>query len=279
MNIQIITNCFEDDLEWLRSSPYPVRVFSKNKETKNNLDFAESIDFVPNIACEVTSYLYYIINYYDQLPERSVFIHGHENANHQKMPICEAIEKFSSEDFVDINRFVNCYMILLKESVYYNLWNYFFEEKPPVFLNFKYGSQFIVSSNKIKTRPKKFYEDIYRKIIFSPYFCMNKGYRFVLKNPSNKNPYVNNEQIMSAFDYLLNQEKLYYSKIYAQFFESVWHWIFNSDSGPPSVKNEYVERFVSSPNENIETHESYQNKEDFDNAVKKLAQTNLLQIK
>jgi len=268
-SIHIVSCNFNEEIEWLSKSPYPVHFVSKNGKEKKfeNVDFPLSVDFVPNTALEVTSYLFYIIKYYNELPDKIAFIHGHENSYHQKVPIFESIEKNKLSDFADLNQYVHSRTIILKESIYFHLWNYFFEEPVPLYLDFKYGAQFLVSKEKIKTRTKDFYENLYDKLINCNFLLMKKGFINTLKNPDHKNPYIQNQEIMNLFMYILEQEENFYSKIYGQFFEAVWHLIFNSQC---TLIDGYRKNFDTSPKKNFEIQEVYENLESFEKKLKEL---------
>lgn len=94
-DIVVVTAHYKEDLNWLRSSKYPVVVCDK--------EGADHSPFPPDAKCslafnkgrEAGSFLKFIIEYYDELPKHVAFIHGHEETYHQRLPfgILEAIEK------------------------------------------------------------------------------------------------------------------------------------------------------------------------------------------
>lgn len=72
----VCTNHYEEDLSWILLSRYPVIVYTKTeKSSPNYLGF--------NKVYEVPSYLRYIIDHYEVLPEFSIFVHGHRGSPHQ----------------------------------------------------------------------------------------------------------------------------------------------------------------------------------------------------
>ena len=55
-------------------------------------------DVKVNKGNECSSYLQYIVNNYDNLPDRVAFIHGHNEAWHQKKPMEENLHKASTSN-------------------------------------------------------------------------------------------------------------------------------------------------------------------------------------
>ena len=109
-SLVIVTTHYNEDLEWLKKSKYPVVLCDKPG--------AKSSSFIPDKKCtidvnkgqEASSYLKYIIENYDNLPERIAFIHGHEESYHQKYPkhILEAIDDARTDlDFVSISNWIH----------------------------------------------------------------------------------------------------------------------------------------------------------------------------
>jgi hypothetical protein len=78
MSIEICTSHFNEDLGWLEKSPWPVTVVHHEGGTPVDYTY-----LIPNVGFETTSYLKYIIERYDSLPDHVAFIHGHETAPHQ----------------------------------------------------------------------------------------------------------------------------------------------------------------------------------------------------
>ena len=66
----VLVNHYNENLFWLKNINYPFIISSKNIADKN-------LYFSINKGNEATAYLYYIIKYYDKLPEYTIFCHGH----------------------------------------------------------------------------------------------------------------------------------------------------------------------------------------------------------
>lgn len=197
--MEIVTCHYREDLRWLESSPYPVNVVGKEGGDTISLDASKfkSVNIIPNFGLEVSSYLWYIFNNYDALPERMAFIHGHESSIHQRIPILESIEKYgSSSHFVDLNRHMNAYLIMKPESFFSVLWDGLmrpcFGEMPKV-VNFRGMAQFAIHRDTVRHRPKWFYEKLFE---VSLTISRTKGM----------------------------------SEMLGYFFESFWHIVFGLDS-------------------------------------------------
>lgn len=82
--MEICTSHYKEDLEWLKKSEFPVTVVHHDGGTEFP-KFKETY-VIPNKGYEASAYLTFIIRRYDSLPEYTAFIHGHETADHQRVP-------------------------------------------------------------------------------------------------------------------------------------------------------------------------------------------------
>lgn len=167
--MEIVSCHFKEDLRWLELSPYPVHIVGKEGGDSHLYKgkFA-SVDVIPNFANEAGSYLWYIASNYERLPESVSFIHGHETSTHQKISIFEAINKYGNLPFVDLNRFMNFYLLLLPNSTFQfvELWNFLLAPtlgRCPKVVNFRGMAQFSVHRDVIRSRSKEFWEGLYEK--------------------------------------------------------------------------------------------------------------------
>lgn len=97
--ILIVSSHYNEDLAWLEKSRWPSVIYSKNKESKYYKG-------QPNIGKEATAYLKFILDNYDNLPEYTVFIHGHKDAWHQsKGNVLDLLDKakFENYKFISLN--------------------------------------------------------------------------------------------------------------------------------------------------------------------------------
>ncbi len=156
----IITSHYNEDLSWLKYIKLPFIISSKKTIEKNLY-----IDI--NRGNEASGYLKYIITHYDNLPEYSIFIHGHYIDWHQNMNIIDIINGLNN---IVVNKKIN-YLNFNNRSwngQFYNdyrknIWNkLFLEELGPIpdKLYDKCCAQFIVNKDRIRLRSKKFYENL-----------------------------------------------------------------------------------------------------------------------
>jgi hypothetical protein len=120
---------------------------------------------LPNVGREASSYLKFIIEYYDELPEHVAFIHGHEKAWHQSLDLMKAIgcAKHDVYDYVSLN---GVFFLRKDDSEFHALatvlWAKYFQ--PYVKVQYPANSvlhdscaQFIVSRDAIRRHKKETY--------------------------------------------------------------------------------------------------------------------------
>jgi len=172
MSLTIVTSHWKEDLNWLKSSKFPVVLI--DKEGADPSPFVPQ-HVIPNVGNESTAYLKYIIENYDNLPEAMAFIHGHETAPHQNhdRPLLEVIEgtnwkKYGfvplgnahwAEGFLDEYRRgglkIRLYTFFEKLCMPIKKGEYPKEGFPWIY---DIGAQFVVSRERILANPKKLYE-------------------------------------------------------------------------------------------------------------------------
>jgi hypothetical protein len=85
-NLVIVTAHYNEDLEWLKKSRHPVVLCDKPGAKSSSFTPDKSCTLNVNRGREASSFLKYIVENYDRLPERIAFIHGHEETWHQRYP-------------------------------------------------------------------------------------------------------------------------------------------------------------------------------------------------
>ena len=173
-DIIIVSSHFNENLSWLRKSPYPVVVCSKKGANTPEISIDPKCTMSFNKGKEYTSYIKFIIEYYDNLPEFVVFLHGHENAWHQNLRILDAIRcaKKRKYGYISLN---NCVIQKLEWStgnkgydMLASLWEKDF--KPylnmdmPEYFYHDCCAQFIVSRERIRLRSKAAYKHWYNLV-------------------------------------------------------------------------------------------------------------------
>lgn len=77
--IEIVISRFNEDLNWLKNPPFNRhKIICYNKSDNNNFYKPEGmiVRKLPNLGRETHTYLYHIMNYYDNLPETTIFLPG-----------------------------------------------------------------------------------------------------------------------------------------------------------------------------------------------------------
>jgi hypothetical protein len=157
-----ICSChYNEDLSWLKQSPWPVTVI--HKEGGDPVEECFKSVSIPNEGFEAKSFLYFIISRYSTLPEYTAFVHGHEHAHHQlgDRPILELIRDANIEkyDFIPLNNFWYCVDMNFTQSYLKPL----FENQPLTFITCG-GAQFIVSKKSIQSNSLETYETLYNSM-------------------------------------------------------------------------------------------------------------------
>lgn len=128
---------------------------------------------IPNKGWEFGSYFWYICKYWHDLPEKVVFLHGHETSHHQSTSVKEAISTFRGESFHGLNGpRIGAYHYFFSESnhpwfgdkpSFESAWSHRgmdrFVYRPLQFV-FQGGTQSIVSKDLIKSNPLSFYRGV-----------------------------------------------------------------------------------------------------------------------
>ena len=109
-SLVIVTAHYNEDLEWLKKSKYQVVLCDKPGAKSSSFTPDKSCTLDVNKGQEASSYLKYIVENYDRLPDRIAFIHGHEETYHQKYPkhLLEAIDDARKDlDFVSLDNWIH----------------------------------------------------------------------------------------------------------------------------------------------------------------------------
>ena len=187
--ITIVVAHFKEDLSWLEKSPYPVVVCDKAGALQPSPFQSDPKCSLPvNLGREAASYLKYIIEYWDELPEHVAFIHGHEDAWHQKYPgsLLDAMKnaRIDKYDYISLNNWIHVSTpvrfctsldvyprgetnshpeVFMLFKHHWDLFKQIFKkESVPEYFKFNCSAQFIVSRNAIKNNPKTLYEELFQ---------------------------------------------------------------------------------------------------------------------
>lgn len=174
MSLVIIASHWKEDIEWLKKSKFDVVLVDRPDSDPSWLQPACFVE--KNTGKEVPAYLKYIIDNYDNLPDRMAFIHSHETALHHQFSrhILEVIENANEKyDFVSLNNVVRFFAFANELDIQYtqieDMWDmyefpYPKPERGTHFVATIHG-QFIVSKKAVLRNPKSLYQKWYDIII------------------------------------------------------------------------------------------------------------------
>jgi hypothetical protein len=164
----IVANHWQEDIEWLKKSKFPVIIIDKVGSAPSCFEPAMILE---NKGGAESSYFKYIIENYDNLPDHVAFLHGHETAYHQKhsRPLLEVIEGANlSHGYIPLSGWIRGYQFFHEVGVLNcpQMWDDFnlpqeIKPKNGSLLLFQPNSQFIVSKERIRRFSKKLYEHMY----------------------------------------------------------------------------------------------------------------------
>jgi hypothetical protein len=167
---------YNEDISWLSKeldlNNYNLIIYNKGEQ---NIDF-------PSIQCEnvggdAETYIRYIVEHYENLPEFMIFIQGYPFDHDAEL--LDKIRNHSDEPFVPLSdhicvetidgwyeylmkrRPAECPVYLLKEAAYALLGN-----ETPYIVTFAAGQQFIVAKEIVLRRSKEFYQKILNRFQF-----------------------------------------------------------------------------------------------------------------
>jgi len=179
-NSIVVISRYDEDISWvkgLENIGFECRIYEKeNEKARYNID--------KNMGNEASVYLRFIIDNYDDLPEYSILLHGHEfswHSNHEKDSIVYLVKKEMGKkyEFKNLNDVMMTSWFLMSAitevrlSKLFRAWykEYMEYEIGPLknFGDFCVGfpccAQFIVHKSTIRKRNKEFYKKIYEWIM------------------------------------------------------------------------------------------------------------------
>uniref|UniRef100_A0A7S0R439 Uncharacterized protein n=1 Tax=Pyramimonas obovata TaxID=1411642 RepID=A0A7S0R439_9CHLO len=150
-------------LDWIKRQPWPAMVFTKEP--------GKGMHSEPwgNVGQEDVTYFHFITKHYDDLPERMVFLHGHNKAWHQESYLMEYLLRnacFDEHEYMSMNAFP---AIRAPKGQKANEWKIIRKYWKPLGqgrlgpfpsqgLREKCCAQFMVHRDRVLRHPKSFYE-------------------------------------------------------------------------------------------------------------------------
>jgi hypothetical protein len=206
--MDIIISRYEKDVKWSEQFKDSHRIFIYDKSNENN-NFIK----LPNIGREPHTFLYHIIEHYDNLPNFSCFLQDDpfDHLGNKDISFIGDVDKY----WGNINFYPIGYNLLhwnYNGGPHYSmleikklLWDKYFINYPQK-LDFIMGGQFIVNKKMIHLRKKIFYEmfleeinrndipiDYKNHVVFGPHKGPNQG--------KNKFPWI----LESSWSYIFNE--------------------------------------------------------------------------
>ena len=167
----VIVARYKENLDWVEQlDKSNVVIYNKSDEPLENAITR------PNIGRDPETFLYHIIQNYDNLPEYLIFLQG-DPFSHFVNDV--TVDKYNLQSKIDelVNSNINVSPLFrniylenhktypsLKTLEYFSL---IFKSESNGVLSFSAGCQYIVSKKNIVNRPKKFYEKLYDMVIKS----------------------------------------------------------------------------------------------------------------
>lgn len=180
MTTNVIIAHYNEDLTWVKNINPIHNIFIYSK-TNKHYNFIE-----PNKGNEISCYLKYIIDNYDRLGDKNLFLHAHRNSYHQTEPADYIVNNINwnlSDYFsvtrrdwyfhegVNIKNHTNDYL-QIKQN-----WNSIFSkniELPHTFHHYS-CAQFQVNKDNILKNGLTFYKNAYNWIMSTPLPCSISG--------------------------------------------------------------------------------------------------------
>ncbi len=167
--MQIVVAKYNEDISWTQKFKNVIIYDKGSTPIENSIR-------LPNVGREAHTYIYHIVNNYDNLSDYTCFVQG-KPFDHSRR-IVEKIENFKYDvGFLNLNDWILTYTIehgcsahvggLPIKDRYYKLFKEceYIHKKDS--LKFGAGAQFIVSKEYIHKRPKSFYEKLLKMTDYS----------------------------------------------------------------------------------------------------------------
>jgi len=169
--IDIVIARYNENLDWLqqvKTNHYNIKIYNKGNKL-DNLNYTQ----LENIGREAHTYLYHIINNYNNLTEYTYFLQGNpfDHCNN----IINILNNFNTNDFWLCNSIFKCqksgaphhYLKFGLDIIYSDVYGNLDEFKEPI--EFGPGAQFCVHKDKILKHDKNVYINVLNNLIINHY--------------------------------------------------------------------------------------------------------------
>ena len=179
-NINIIVSRYQRNTDWtekFQRSYKDVSVLVYDKENPEN-----PYNVPVNKGNEASTYLKYILDHYDTLPEWNYFIHDEEFAWHHRGSVVDLLQEAldSKLEYYNVNEYAYFDSDITDHERYEQLcewWETYLEDYCPMknlpranwFYGYRGGAQFLIHKHRILQYPLDFYKRLYTWILESEY--------------------------------------------------------------------------------------------------------------
>ena len=234
-NYQIVVARYNEDIDWLKKFKLITLIYNKGNVNNQLNDF--NVINLPNFGRESHTYLYHIINNYDNLKEYTIFFQGSldfsNEIKHSKLNIEDYfqnndfnanLKKIKFEDLKNPiqhfgkwkNEFDSGLMRKSNFTCYQWLKKFMdFDDINIEYLNVTWGAMFSVKKSIILKKPKIFYEDLLRFVDYhnnpEEGHFFERSWYFILHNEYLKKNKINVIKFDHAeLDKIKNQNEIYH---------------------------------------------------------------------
>lgn len=165
-DIVIVTSHWKEDLTWLKRQNRFKVVLIDHEGSKPPAIRPTTV--IPNKGREASSYLRYIIDNYDSLPEYVAFVHGHERAWHHKFK-GSLLDRIKKAEYLPLNGYWTDTDTQHPEKIakHWHVIEPWVGPKPETNGYLDGSAQFVASRRRIQRHPKEAYQYWYDAITTS----------------------------------------------------------------------------------------------------------------
>jgi len=181
----VIISYYDTDIEWTKKIKLPYRIYYKDKQKKEPFNAI-------NKAKSETNICKFLYQFYDKLPENTIFVHQYEYKSYHNGSLVDLLNSSKLYDNYKRSKTpgyisLNCKKMgninsQKKKMVYSGWWggtmSYFFGNilrYHNFTKNKKACAQFIVSKQRVRSLPKEFYGNMYNWLVKNSIGNTNKG--------------------------------------------------------------------------------------------------------
>lgn len=160
-DVLVVVSKYSENISWLNQVKYKTLIYDKSDTPVHNSVHR------PNIGREAETLLRYIITYYDQLPELTIFLQGDPRSNPIRYTYAEAVEEVNKSHEIK-------FQTILSPNYNIDLDNYWLKSckvlNDKLFSNIreaKYSpdSQYTIPKENILSKPLSFYKMLHEEVL------------------------------------------------------------------------------------------------------------------